>query len=702
MLNVLAELATRRPRRIVAVALIAAAVAGAIGSGVGKRLDPYGADDPATESVQADQRLHDSGYRDLSVIVLVRDVNMRSHATRRRVAGLAARVKADRDVARVTSFYTTGSRALVSKDGRSTYLAVALKPTGDKAREDVAKRLAGRLKGAPGVVVGGPSVAGYQANDQAQEDLRRAETIAFPVIFLLSLLFFRGAVAAALPPLIGGLSVVGTLFVLRIASEVTSISVFALNLVAGLGMGLAIDYSLFMVSRYREEMARTGPGIAAMRRTMATSGRTIFFSALTVAAALATLMVFPQRFLYGMGLGGACVALLAGVLALVLLPAVLTLLGHRVNGGAPPFLQRRAEADARPAESGFWYRLSRHVMHRPAPIAIASAGLLIALGLPFFGIKFTDIDPGVLPSSASARQVYTALQKEFPPHRDTPIELVTQGAGRAEIAQLRAQVKRVPGVADVERPVALPNGVILVDAVSRHGLLDDASKDTVKAIRAIPSRDDLQVSGFTAHLIDTQASIGRHVPVVLALLAVSTFVVLFLFTGSVVLPVKSLIMNLLSLSAVFGILVVVFQHGRLEGLLGYTSQGAIGTTQPPLIFAMAFGLSTDYGVFLLSRIKEARDNGAGDSEAVAVGLERTGRIVTAAALLFAIAIGATVSSKLVVTKEIGFGTALAVLIDASIVRALLVPSLMELLGRWNWWAPRPLRRLHTRLGVTEA
>src|SRR4051812_13395755 len=369
MLNALAELASRSPRKIVVVAVLAAAVAGALGSGVAKRLDPYGADDPATESVQADTRLHDAGFRDLSVIVLVREVRMSSRAGKRRVRAIEARVAKNRDVAKVASFYDTGARAFVSNDGRSTYLTVALKPTGDKAREDAARRIASSLADAPGVVLGGPSLTSYQANKQAQEDLRRAEAIAFPIVFLLSLLFFRGAVAAALPPLIGGLSLVGTLLVLRVASELTSVSVFALNLVAGLGMGLAIDYSLFMVSRYREEMARSGPGLAAMRRTMASAGRTIFFSALTVATALASLLVFPQRFLFGMGIGGSCVAILAGALALVVLPAVLILLGHRVNGGAPAWLQRRAGGDARPPPAGVWYRPSRLLVRPPPPNA---------------------------------------------------------------------------------------------------------------------------------------------------------------------------------------------------------------------------------------------------------------------------------------------------------------------------------------------
>jgi uncharacterized membrane protein YdfJ with MMPL/SSD domain len=703
MFNALVNLATRHPRRVIAVALLVALVAGGVGSGVIKRLDPYGADDPATESVQADHRLNDAGYRGISMIALVRDVNMSSQATRRRVRSLEARLAQDPGVARVASFYDTGSRALVSTDGRSTYLTVALKSTSDRVRQNVAKRIAANLAGTPGVELGGPALSSAQANKQVESDFKRAEKVAFPCLFVLSLLFFRSLVAAMLPLLIGGLAIACTLLMLRIANQFTSMSVFALNLVAGLGLGLAIDYSLLMVSRYREELARSGPGVEAMRRTMMTSGRTIVFSSLTVASALGSLLLFPQSFLYGMGVGGLAVALIAGALAVMVLPAVLVLLGTRIDAFAPRFLQRRASRDARPAESGFWYRLSRYVMRRPVPIAVGSAALLIALGIPFLSTRFTSLDPTVLPKSTSAHQVYTAIQTEFPPNRSTPIELAVQGAGRTQLAQLRARVARMPGVAAVGPPQPFARGVTEISVISTHDLLDARSKDVVSALRSLPTTyGDVQVTGFTAHFMDTESSLTRHVPAALVVLAVLIFAVLFAFTGSVVLPVKALLMNLLSLSAVFGILVLVFQDGRWQGLLGYTSQGAIDTTQPPLIFAIAFGLSIDYGVFLLSRIKEWHDAGLDNSESVAMGLERTGRIITAAALLFAAAIGAQVTSKIIVTKEVAFGTAVAVLLDATVVRALLVPSLMQLLGAWNWWAPRPLRRLHARLKLTEA
>jgi uncharacterized membrane protein YdfJ with MMPL/SSD domain len=703
MLSALANLATRRGRTVVIAAVIGALVAGALGAGVASRLDPYGADDPSTESVQADNRLDDAGFQDLGIIALVSGVDVSSPATKHRVESLASEISQDPAVGRITDYYDTGSRAFVSRDGKSTYLSVALKPTDDKARQDAAKRIAARLDGTPGVTLGGPALAQEQVNKQVESDLRHAELLAFPLLFLLSLLFFRSLVAALLPPLVGGLAIVGTFFMLRVASEFTSVSIFALNLVTGLGLGLAVDYSLFMVSRYREEIARSGPGAEAMRRTMATSGRTILFSSLTVAAALASLLIFPQRFLYSMGIGGSLVALIAASLALVVLPAILALLGPRVNSLAPAFLQRRAEREAGPAESGFWYRLSRLVMRRPAPIAVASAALLIALGIPFLGIKFTSVDATVLPTSASARQVDTALKTGFPPHRDSPIQLAVAGANGADLQGLIARVRKIPGVATVGPPQRLAGGVSEIDVISTSDPLTDQSQDTVRDLRDMPTGSaSVLITGFTAHHIDTQSSLADHLPLALAIVAGATFVVLFLFTGSVVLPIKALVMNVLTLSATFGILVLIFQDGHLEGLLGYTSQGALETTQPLLLFAVAFGLSTDYGVFLLSRIKEARDGGADDSHAVAIGLERTGRIVTAAALLFSVAIGAFVTSEIIFIKELGLGTALAVLIDASIVRALLVPSLMELLGRWNWWAPRPLRRLHARIGLSEA
>jgi len=702
MFDALARFADRRARRVGLFAVAFFLLAGAIGGSVADRLDPYGADDPDTEAIEARESLQAADHRVAGAIVVIRDAPVGTAAGRERVTGIAREIRAMPDVKSVGGYYGTRSRDFVSRDGDSTYLAVALKPTDDKEWQEAGDAIAERFEASEGVIVGGPAVAQEQVNKQVETDLQQAEMLAFPLLFLLSLLFFRSLVAAMLPLMIGVLAIVGTFLILRVASEFGSISIFALNLTTALGLGLSIDYSLFVVSRYREEIAKDGPGLAAMRRVMATAGRTVFFSSLTVAAALASLLVFPQRFLYSMGLGGSLVAIFAALISLTVLPAVLTLLGTRVNSLAPRFLRRRAEAETRPDERGFWYRLSRFVMRRPVGVAAVSAALLIAMGIPFLSIKFDTVDPTVLPAEASAHRAYDIVREEFPPYRDSPIWVTVRGGDSESVAALRERVGRTDGVAAVMPPQRLGGELTVLQAISENPFAAEPSQGTVDRLREldIPGGEVL-VGGATAEFNDFQDSLVRHLPLALAIVIGSTLVILFLMTGSVVLPVKSLIMNFLNLSAVFGLLVLIFQDGRFEGLLAYDSTGALEQTMPILLFAVAFGLSTDYAVFLLSRIKEARDNGASESESVAIGLERTGRIVTAAALLFAVALGAFATSQILFVKENGVGTALAVLIDASIIRALLVPSLMELLGKWNWWAPRPLRRLHERYGISE-
>jgi uncharacterized membrane protein YdfJ with MMPL/SSD domain len=703
MFNALASLAQRHGKRTVILAAVFFVVAGALGGSVAKHLDPYGADDPSTQSVIADHRLEAAGFRDVSVIVLIENASPTEAAGQQRIAAIEQQVQRDRNVQSVVGYAETKSRDFISKDGRTTYLGVTLKPTGDKELQDAGKQIKDELAGQPGVTVGGYALATQQVNTQVENDLRTAEILVFPLLFLLTFWFFRSGVAALLPLMIGGLAIVGTFLILRIASEFGSISIFALNLTTGLGLGLAIDYSLFVVSRYREEIARLGPGAEAMKRTMTTAGRTVFFSSLTVAAAMASLIIFPQRFLYSMGLGGALVALLAATIALTVLPAVLALLGNRVNAGSPKFLQRRAAREATETDSGFWYRLSRFVMRRPAAIAIVTAALLIVLGIPFWNLKFTSVDAQVLPTSASARQVDDVLRADFPPFRDTPLRLLVENGSPQAVAKVEQQLRGLDGIIAVDPPRQLPNGDTVIQAVNNSPFITDSSRNLVKEIRAFPdpAGTTVLVTGAAAHFVDFQHSLAANLPIALAIVVISTLIVLFLMTGSVILPIKQLVMNALNLIAVFGILVFIFQDGRLEGLLDYRSQGALEQTMPVLLFAVAFGLSTDYGVFLLSRIKEAHDQGIPNSEAVAVGLERTGRIVTAAALLFAIAVGVFATSQIIFIKENFIGVALAVLIDASLIRALLVPSLMELLGKWNWWAPKPLRRLHERFGLSE-
>jgi RND superfamily putative drug exporter len=692
-------------RLVLLGAVICAAVAGAFGVSVSKNLWPYDARDPASESFHATKRFEAATGRqiDAGVVALVSSGNVRTVGARHRVGQVVAELRSQPDLASVQSFYTTGNRAMVSRDGTSTYVLAYFKPLSNKALKNAAQQIESRFSGQHDVKLGGSAVANAQVNTKVSHDLGRGELLAFPFIFLLSLLFFRSLVAALLPPLLGGLAIVATFFVLRLVSGVVDLSVFALNFVTGMGLGLAIDYSLFMVSRYREEAARSGFGPEALTRTLRTAGRTILFSALTIAAAVASLIVFPQNFLYSMGIAGAIVALLAAALALTVLPALLGVLGPRINSLAPARLQRAAEREARPAEAGVWYRLSRLVMRRPGLIAAGAAALLIALGIPFWGIKFIQADARVLPSTASARQVDEALKTQFPPNRTAPLEVVVGSrAGSPAVRALSTEIARLPDVAAVAPPQPAGAETSLLAVAPRQGPLTSATQRLVKDIRALHAPVYVAVAGQTAEFVDLEHSLAAHLPVVLSIVVAATLIILFLMTGSVVLPVKAVLMNFLTISAMLGLLVLIFQDGHLQGLLSFRSEGALDATQPIFLFAVGFGLATDYGVFLLSRIKEARDAGASDSEAVALGLERTGRIVTAAALLFAVAIGAFATSQIIFIKELGIGAASAVLIDASIIRALLVPSLMSLLGARNWWAPRPLARLHARIGLREA
>ncbi len=699
MLESLASFTHRNRRRVLLVAVVGIVVAGAFGLGVAKRLSPYGDTDPSSQSVQVTNDYQAASGRqiDPGVIALVTTGDVHRARAERRVRQGEAEPRTSPDVAAVSSYYDSHDPAMLSRDERSTYVVAYFKPKSDLRIQNDAKRLENAFAGEHDVQLGGNAVASAQVGRQVGNDLARAELFAFPFIFLLSLLFFRSLVASLLPPVLGVLAILGTFFALRLVSSVTSLSVFALNVVTGLGLGLAIDYCLLMVSRYREEATVHGFGVEALRRTLATSGRTIAFSSLTVAAAVASLTIFPQNFLFSMGLAGVIVALVAATLALVVLPAMLALLGPRVNALAPRWLQRAADRDARPAESGFWYRLSRAVIARPGRIALLSATVLIALGVPFASIRFLPANASELPTSASAYHVDAALRNEFPPGRTAPLEVVVGApAGSPQVKALAARIHALPDVSTIAPAQAAGPQLSLLEVAPASPTYSAASRQLVHAVRGLRTPFSLGVAGDTAGFVDLEHSLGTHLPVVLALVVAATLVVLFLMTGSLVLGVKAVLMNALSLSAVLGILVLIFQDGNLQGLLSYRSTEALDATQPILLFAIGFGLATDYGVMLLARIKEAHDRGIPDDRAVALGLERTGRIVTAAALLFSVAIGAFVTSKVVFIKELGLGTALAVLIDASIVRGLLVPSLMELLGKWNWWAPSALRRLHAR------
>jgi len=698
MFSALARLATSHPRRVLLATVAFFAFAGVVGGPVAGMLntDNDSFSDTSASSAEAIDRIEQASGLAASpaIIAMVRTDDAASLDEARTV------LEGDPSVGQVVGGPDAGPQ-FVSRDGTLTYLAAMYRADADA--DHTTEQLRDELGRIDGVTIGGAGPAYQQVNEQVESDLVRAELIAFPLLFLVSLWVFRSAVSALLPLLVGGLTIVSSLLVVRGINEGVEISVFALNLITGLGLGLAIDYSLFMVSRFREELVRVGPGAEAVRITVMTAGRTVLFSALTVAGAGLSLLVFPLRFLYSMGIGVTIVALVAAAVSLLVLPALFAVLQHRVNALAPARWRRAQEADSRAETHGFWYRLSTFVMKYRLGTAIAGAAVLIALGLPFLGVKFTGVDATVLPDSASAKVVDSTLRAEFDGAESTPI-IVAVDAPESAAADVTAYARELGGLDDVQQvtePRFLGDRTWQIDVISSHSTLDEKTLDLVDTVRAVDAPGTALVGGQSAEQVDQVKSIIAGIPLAVAILAVLTFITLFLMTGSVVLPVKALLMNLLTISATFGVLVLIFQDGRFEGLLGYTSQGGLESSQPVFLFAVAFGLSTDYAVFLLTRIKEARDAGAGERESVALGLQRTGRIVTAAALLFAIALGAFATSEIIFIKELGIGTAVAVLVDATIVRAFLVPSLMAMLGRANWWAPRPLRRLHDRIGLSE-
>ncbi|MFK4150142.1 MMPL family transporter [Streptomyces sp. NPDC004065] len=607
------------------------------------------------------------------------------------------------EVAAVTDFVSARNPAMVRKDGRSTYFVAGVRgfEPGDAVTQavtrtqdaiDADKELRGH------VTLGGPTTSNVEASAISSRDLGRAEAVAFPVLLILLLFIFRGVIAALIP--LGGalVSIAVALGVLGGVMTVLDLSVFALNLVMALGIGLSIDFSLLIISRFREEL-RLGHGThEAVGRTMRTAGRTVLFSGLTVAVALASLLVFPQRFLYTMGIAGISTSLGALIFALLALPALLTVLGGRINKWAPRSWQRSREHGAGSASGGRWYRFSHGVMRRPVSTAVAAGAVLVTLALPVLGIKFTGIDSASMPQDSDAGRVYTTLEKDFPGSLQSPVHLISRAPNDAgaKLGAYGEQLAGIDGVAAVTAPRPIGDGMWETQVALKDAPLSVDAQDTLDAIEGVSAPYPTVPTGNTALYDAMMTSLGDHLPLSIALMSLTTLLILFAMTGSVVLPLKAVITNLLTLAGTFGLLVFVFQDGTLSGALDFTSQGALQPTMLIILLAVALAMSTDYTVFLFSRIKEGVDHGLPDREAIATGLEKVGRTVTLAAVLFCIPMGALVLSRLIFVKQLGFGTAASVVIDATLVRALLVPSLMALFGRANWWAPGPLRRLHER------
>ena len=697
MLKALAEHGIRRPRRILIAALVTFVVAAVLGGPVAGQLDSAnGFEDPGSSSVAARQAIQQASGLDASpglIAVVDTPRGAAGAQAQRRVAEVARVLDGVPGVAIVrTPADGSGGRALVAADGTSALVTATLRASADEA--DVVARATHRLERVPGVTLGGPAVAGEQIGDQVGSDLGRAEMLAFPLLALLAFFFFRGARAAALPLMVGLLAIVCSFLVIRLINGVYGLSVYSLNVIFGLGLGLAIDYALFLVSRFREELGAGRQAHDAVRIAMSTAGRTVVFSALTVAAAMLSLVVFPQQFLKSIGIGGAVVALVAASVALLLLPALFTRMGTKLmpRGGVP-----------NPAETR-WARVTATVMRRPGAVAAVTAAAMVLVAIPTLRAQWTGVDAGILPASHSARAVDDRLAADYPQLSSDPVVIAVHapaGAGAA-VDRYAARVARVDGVGRVSAPQRLDASTWRIDAVVPGSPLGDRAQGAVKDIRDLSRPFAVDVGGNAASFADGHAAIAAGLPIALASLVVTTLVLLWLMTGSVVLPIKALIMSFLTLGVTTGVLVLIFQDGRFESLLGYTSQGGIEEADFLVLAAIAFAISTDYGVFVLGRIKEAHDRGVSHPWAITTGIGATGRLVSAAAVLLAVAMGAFATSEIVFLKEIGVGAVVAVLVDAFVVRALLVPSLMALLGDSNWWSPRLLRRLHARVGLSEA
>ncbi|MGW3120167.1 MMPL family transporter [Streptomyces sp. NPDC001107] len=698
---------TARPRLSLLVALVITALAVLAGSGVADRLGSGGWEDPDAQSTYATKAL-EREFPDSQPNLLLLVDSGRSSVDAPAVAAqarrLTARLAGEKGVIGVGSYWQSKSPAFRAKDGHEALIAAHI--TGDeKAMGDTLDRIAPHYRGTHGPVqvkVGGQVAVRHEMQTIIKEDLTRAEMIALPVTLVLLVMVFGSAIAALLPLGIGIVAILGTNAVLRGLTEFTDVSVFAMNLTTALGLGLAIDYALFIVRRFREELSTGAEPLTAVGTTLRTAGRTVLFSSLTVAVSLAAMLLFPQYFLRSFAYAGIAVVLLAAAAALILLPAALVLLGHRVNSLDLRRLFRRGRAPRTSGEEGTaWARTATLVMRRAPLFAVATTAVLIVLGLPFLGVKFGTADDRQLPSTAESHVVQQHIRDGFPGSPGGGLEVLAEGNSTpAQYTAYKDRIAALPGVLRVDGPLVKGESAYFT-VLPKGEAVDDAAQRLVGELRATHAPFDTKVTGTAAVLVDSKHAIAERLPWAAAFIAIVTLLLVFLLTGSVLIPIQAVVLNALSLTAMFGAVVWVFQDGHLSGLLGFTSPGSIETTLPVLMFCVAFGLSMDYGVFLLSRIKEEYDRTGDHNEAVRHGLQRTGGLITAAAVILAVVMVAIGTSRVTNTKMLGLGIALAVLMDAMIVRSLLVPAVMRLTGRATWWAPGPLRRFHERFGLSE-
>lgn len=736
MLERLARWVIAAPRLVLGVALLIAIAAAIFGVPVTKHLAAGGQQDPNSESAYVTKALREKfDISDQSLVfMLTSDHGVQSSQMRSVAADLERQLKESGVVINLTSAWTAPPQVaeeLLGADGKSGLIVAGLTGGENDAQKHAAKLIKSLAVDRDGVSVkaGGVATLYNQIVTQSEKDLLVMESIAIPISFVVLVWIFGGLYAALLPLVVGVFSIVGAMSILRGLTYVTDVSVFALNLAVAMGLALAIDYSLLIISRYREEVNAGKPRDEALVLTMATAGRTVLFSALTVALALVALILFPMYFLKSFGYAGVAVVFVGAIAALIIVPAVVTLLGDRIDALDVRRLirkiLRRPEPVAKDVTETFWYRTTKKVMARAIPIAIVIVTALVVLGLPFLDGKFGFPDDRVLPTSASAHQVGNEMRRNFNNNSSTNLSVIAEGIGAVppkQIDEYAADLSNIEDVKEVAAPTgAFIRGMKVGPPASATGIKKDTALFTVQtaakpyteaaerqldAIHALPGPADVSVKIGGGAQLDRDAVDGivHKLPLVLAIIAVVTFVLLFLLTGSVVLPLKALVLNVLSLTATFGALIWIFQEGHLGGF-GTEVTGTIVATMPMLLFCIAFGLSMDYEVFLISRIREywmaSGRTRADNDEAVALGVARTGRVVTAAALIMAIAFAALMAAQVSFMRMFGTGLTIAILVDATIIRMLLVPSFMRMLGRFNWWAPKPLVKLHERIGFSD-
>lgn len=737
MLSGIARLAIAAPRRVVGIAIVLMLALGAFGVTVAERLSPSGMTDPSAESSRVARQLtdkFDQGEVPLVVVVTAPD-GYDSPKARAVADDVIGKLKASGYVAAISSAWTSppqAAAALVSKDRRSGLIVTGV--NGDEGQQQTyTKELTDSFDGErDGIVVrsGGTAMVNLQITKQSQMDLLRLEAIVVPLSFLVLIWVFGGLFAAALPVAVGIMAILGSLAVLRTVTIFTDVSIFALNLTTAMGLALAIDYTLLMISRFRDEIAEGASREQSLLTTMNTAGRTVLFSAVTVALSMSVMVLFPMNFLRSFAYAGVATVAFAAIAAVIVTPAAIMLLGDRIDALDVRRLLRRITGRPEPSEQPwhqeFWYRTAKFVMRHAVPIGLAAVVLLGVLGAPFFGVRPGFPDDRVLPKSASAHQVGDLLRNDFANDSDSAVPIIVSDAGALspqDLGRYASELSRVSDVSSVSAPTGsyvdgkpagppaaatgISQGSALITVSSSAPLFSEASESQLDRLHAVPAPGgrSVEFGGLAQTNRDSVDAITSRLPLVLGLIAAIMLVLLFLLTGSVVLPVKALILNMLSLSAAFGALVWIFQDGHL-GALGTTPTGTLVANMPVLLFCIAFGLSMDYEVFLVSRIREfwlASPQGHADNdESVALGLAHTGRVITAAALIMAISFAGLIAAQVAVMRLFGTGLTLAVLVDATLVRLVLVPAFMHVMGKWNWWAPKPLVRLHGLLGISES